>query len=210
MAEDDTVKANQHYVPKFYLKQFATPESINNRNPFIWVLSNNYDHGEPSKKSIKSQSVDKYIYSPEDEIGQRCQKMDGILEHIENDISKFWPILANNNVNFGNVKKMLAIFIASLYLRNIKQLDDMRNSRNDFINAMEFPPENRYRYPSDIIFKVDDKTIKIDKESFNAYLNPAQDITHEMFVNSISSTPKLAKSLGIEFGELLYVRSCCV
>jgi hypothetical protein len=45
---------NQHWVPRFYLRQFATPETREKDAPQIWMFSNQDRDGDERLTNIKN------------------------------------------------------------------------------------------------------------------------------------------------------------
>ena len=64
----------QHWVPRFYLRFFATPETAGGDEPQVWLLSK--DEGDPILANVKKVAAQRYLYSPRDERGSRCYKQD--------------------------------------------------------------------------------------------------------------------------------------
>lgn len=58
----------QHWVPCFYLRHFATPDTKETDNPLVWVFSK--DSGDPFLTSIKIVAAQTYLDSPRNHAGQ--------------------------------------------------------------------------------------------------------------------------------------------
>jgi hypothetical protein len=112
---------NQHWVPQFYLKHFAIPETRQQRYPRIWTFRLN--DGYEKDKKIKNVAASDYLYSPPQPDGTRCFRVDSKVGSLENDIAPFWVMIADGTFNLDGkqgAKKLLSLFIAILHLRNPK------------------------------------------------------------------------------------------
>jgi len=56
-----TLPKQQHWVPRFYLRFFATPETAGGDEPQVWLLSK--DEGGPVLTNIKKVATQRYLYS---------------------------------------------------------------------------------------------------------------------------------------------------
>jgi hypothetical protein len=69
-----TKPKQQHWVPRFYLKYFATPETRETAEPQVWILSK--DEGDPALANVKKVATRRYLYSPRDSNGDRAWHLD--------------------------------------------------------------------------------------------------------------------------------------
>ena len=58
---------NQHWVPTFYLRYFATPETKDKKKPKAYI---SIGKGRSKKEYLKKIATDRYLYSPEDVCGE--------------------------------------------------------------------------------------------------------------------------------------------
>lgn len=179
------IKKHNHWVPRFYLKHFSIRGTENTKNPQVWCFSNK--DGEPFKTSTRQIANKNYLYAPKNKNGTRSQDAEDLLSNIESFISRIWLDLATKKVNFSDVhiKRVLSIFIASLYLRNIKKLDDHIEYKKQFIEAIESFPVDDNGNPmiEEIQFK--NESIVFDPSSFHVFKNDTSDFTQDIFVDSI-------------------------
>jgi hypothetical protein len=56
-----TEPRRHHWVPRFYLKNFAIPETINSKSPKVWALPRR--EGEEKPISITKVGVQKDLYT---------------------------------------------------------------------------------------------------------------------------------------------------
>jgi len=45
---------NQHWVPRFYLRYFATPETRQTKEPKVWIFSKDENDGDESCPNVKN------------------------------------------------------------------------------------------------------------------------------------------------------------
>lgn len=62
---------NQHWVPRFYLRQFATPETRERDEAQIWMFSNQDRDTDECLTNIKNVCCRRHLYSPMNDSGQR-------------------------------------------------------------------------------------------------------------------------------------------
>jgi hypothetical protein len=87
----------QHWVPCFYLRHFATPDTRQSREPKVWVLSKHA--GDPMLTSIRNVAHQRYLYSPQDEVGNRLWEMESKFADYESVMQRVWPELAEGMVD---------------------------------------------------------------------------------------------------------------
>ena len=105
------VPKRQHYVPKFYLKEFSTAETYGLKDK-AQIHIYDIEQEEQDVRNIKTVAYGKYLYSPIDENDDRSSYMEDKLSELENLLSKIWPELANNtNGLSSSYKKGIALFI---------------------------------------------------------------------------------------------------
>ena len=92
-----TLPRRQHWVPRFYLRFFATPETIEGDDPQVWLLSK--DEGDPVLTNVKNVAARRYLYSPKDERGDRVAELENELADYESVVSRICPQLASDFVD---------------------------------------------------------------------------------------------------------------
>lgn len=124
-----TMPKHQHWVPQFYLKQFSTPESFNSTTLKVWVWNKEKNDFLPGPISVRKICGQRYLYTPEDNQGERNWEMEDYLSDQESEAAKVWPKLLSGELDFNNVliRQSLARFITTLHLRNVKVFDAIDN-----------------------------------------------------------------------------------
>lgn len=167
----------QHYIPRFYLKEFATDETYGKKSQEqVHIYDKKTEKTE--LRNIKSIAYKPYLYSPKDSSGYRSLYMEEKLKKIEDVLSLIWNDFSNKFIDLENynTKKVIALFLSSLILRHPKKLQEYDNIReflhNDIVEHN--PPNNQ-----NISFIIDGK----EHSSFNIdeLKNSMSDYARSMF-----------------------------
>src|SRR5262249_4836049 len=80
---------NQHWVPQFYLRHFAVPETRDSNHPKIWAFP--IEEGEEFKPSIRNVAAKRDLYT--------CcgPEIDEKLTDLESMLSRYWHTFANEH-----------------------------------------------------------------------------------------------------------------
>jgi hypothetical protein len=133
-----------HWVPCFYLKYFATPETRETSEPQVWILSK--DEGGPSLVNIKKIAQQRYLYSPKTPDGTRSWEMENDLGKYETVMGTLWPMLATDFVELQDdeaVRKGLALFISLLYLRHPRRLLETEELHGQLVEMFDTAPKDQ-------------------------------------------------------------------
>lgn len=179
MNSREAMPKNQHYVPKFYLNEFATNETYNKENKQIYTYNKINKIYKP--RNTNSVPYKKYIYTPKDTNGNRDSYMEDKLGRLESFLAgTIWKDLANSFIDFNHIqtKKIIALFISHLILRNKSNLERNENIKNFLIQDIikHNPPNNTKcafivngnEYPFDINDEINNlqKETDYDKSMF--------------------------------------------
>ncbi len=110
----------QHWVPKFYLRYFATPETRDKKIAKAWVFSKHETDGDECLKSVRAICGMNYLYTPKDGMGERVWHLENKLDKLEATLGLIWPDLADGFVDINDpaLRKGLSLFVAVMHLRN--------------------------------------------------------------------------------------------
>lgn len=110
---------NQHWVPKSYLRYFATPNSIGTDNPQVICFPKN--EGAEFPTSTRNACGKRYLYSPKDSDGNRIWDLEESLCDVEGMASTIWPVLASDFVDLSDrhLRMAVSLYVATMYYRNI-------------------------------------------------------------------------------------------
>lgn len=140
------IPKNQHYVPRFYLKEFATNETYGkNKKQQVHIYDKEREKTE--LRNITSVATKYYLYSPKDANGNRSRYMEDKLGRIENTISLIWNDFSNKFIDLenNNIKKSVALFLSSLILRHPSNLNTNEDIREFLYKDIlkHNPPNNK-------------------------------------------------------------------
>jgi hypothetical protein len=109
-----------------YLRAFATPDTATDDDPQVWCFHK--ETGDPFKTSVVNVAVGQYLYSPIGDSGQRSFRLERKLSDLEDTVAPVWRDLTDGNVDFSHspTRKILSLFIATLFLRNPQRVEDRR------------------------------------------------------------------------------------
>lgn len=179
-------KKKQHWVPYFYLKNWATNESKNKKYPQGWILSIN--EGEPQKVNLRDFAAKRYLYSPPDKNGVRSFDTEDKLSDYEDIMSKFWPMISSEFYDFSegtSIRKAIALFISLLYLRRPSNIDSFKHMHSKLIEHYEKFPKDKNGNPSVNKLILIGKEYLMETSDYKDYKNLSDIDFNHMFVESI-------------------------
>jgi hypothetical protein len=116
---------NQHFVPRFYLGHFATPETKSTENPRVWASS--FMPGQKFCANTRNLAAEKDLYNYCD------SEVDEKLQGLENFLSRYWHRFEAGDFAMDlTFKRTMALFLASTHLRHPKEFERHRNERMKF------------------------------------------------------------------------------
>jgi len=179
----------QHWVPRFYLKEFSIEESQSKKESQVWIFSK--DEGDPKIVNIKDIAAKRYLYSPQDENGNRSWKMEEELASLEGLMSQIWPTFANGYLDLDNqsYRKIISLFLATLYWRHPKRLPEHEKMQNWFINFCEENiPKDENGKPVACQIATPKGEFTLDPADWDNYSNPTQYDKEKFFVDTIKES----------------------
>lgn len=162
---------NQHWVPRFYLRYFATPETRDTKEPQAWIFSKEDDDGGEILTNTKNICAKRFLYSPKDNGGGRNWILDDKLTNLEDHLSKVWDELANGMVDLSSesVRKALSLFVSIMHLRHPERLEQVKDIHQNIVDLCEGVPETADGIPSIDMLLIDDKEIQFDASDWREY-----------------------------------------
>lgn len=108
----------QHWVPKTYLRAFATPETVGDEDPQVWV----YDIASDREfcTSVTNITLEKHLYT----LGLKQNKPDFVVESTLSRIEgKVKPLLAKMSnggtlIEGSDERNFFSVFLSTLLMRN--------------------------------------------------------------------------------------------
>lgn len=189
---------NQHWVPQFYLRYFATPETQQTKNPQTWIFSKNEEDGDPKLTNIRNICAKRFLYSPLNKDGQREWKLENRLSDLETLLSVIWPTLAEGyaDLSWVPLRKAVSLFVSVLYLRHPNSLTKCIDAHEHLVNQFNQFPKKPDGTPNVAFVAVKGKIQEFDTSDWHEYKNWKKDDHQQFFCDSVQShTGHLAKLL---------------
>jgi len=186
----------QHWVPRFYLRQFAVQPSSSGKEQ-VWIFHRK--HGsEPILTSIENIAVEKYLYSPPDGQGVRDFTMERRLADLESTMAILWPELANGFVDLGSssVRKGIALFLAIQLLRHPTRRDSVMDFRSQVLSLLQDHPRDSEGVPIDAQIQIGHQIVTITKDLWEQIIGGTSQSDTTTWVGLIND-------MAIEFAEIL-------
>lgn len=193
-----TKKKNQHWVPQFYLNAFAIPESKQSKNLQIYALPK---WGGPDPKqfvsSIRNVASKSFLYSPLDDKGNRDYSQEDDNSELESLLSRVWAELQEKCIALvEGHRKGIALFIAHLYLRNIRQQSITKGISERLYAMVAQAFEDKSIDCLDFKMPGHASSFKFTRSEFEATSPRTEDDYKRMFVDRIASdTIVIAKDI---------------
>ena len=181
-------KKNQHWVPRFYLKHFAVPETASDKNPKAWAWCVN--DADSILTGINGLCSSRYLYSPKDKNGVRDWHTEDKLASFESDMSIIWPHFVNEMFDFYRweaVRKSVALFISLLILRHPENLDNTKNIHRNMVSFYDSFPKDDQGNPRISNFEFKGKQIPFDASNFEEYKHATENVLQKLFVDNINN-----------------------
>jgi len=111
---------NQHWVPQFYLRYFATPDTRDTKLPKVWRLDALSETSDTALMAVENVCGKRYLYSPVDPEGNRDWSVESWLDRIETASGDFWPHLTTEMFDLSSpeMREGLSKLLAIMHLRN--------------------------------------------------------------------------------------------
>ena len=142
-------KRRQHWVPRFYLKYFATSETRETTEPQVWILSK--DEGDPLRVNTNKIANQRYLYSPRTRTLEASSSIEDDLAGYESVIGQVWPLLASDFVDLDqdeSLRKGLALFVSLLYLRHPRRLTEVDDIHAQLVAFYDALPKDQHGRPA--------------------------------------------------------------
>lgn len=180
-------KKRNHWIPQAYLRSFAADMD---RRRKIWRLGKTA--GDPELKRIEKVAVDFYLYAPRNRCGDRDYTFEDKLADLENWFADpIWLTLCHDMVDlqWEPLRKMVALMVAVMYLRNPIQLEQTRVLHRQFVEMFSrfptLPDEMEYN----------GKVYPIDPSTWPAYRDATDDDLKRHWIDNVGSAVWLAELL---------------
>jgi hypothetical protein len=178
---------NQHWVPQFYLREFAIPETRATKNPLVWIFSRNEEDGIEKKTNIRNICAKRYLYSPRGDSRERDWLVENRLGDLERVLSGIWHDVAWGYIDLGSdtIRKGLALFIATMHMRQPSNQDDHKWLHAQLVDMCEKAPKNADGIPNIESVTYKNKEYKLDSSGWDSYKSWGNDEHHRFFNQQI-------------------------
>jgi hypothetical protein len=178
---------NQHWVPQFYLREFATPDTRETKQPQVWIFSRHDNDGDEKLTWIRNVCAQRYLYSPKADNGERSWKVDGDLEGVEMLLGQFWREIASGFIDLANetIRKSLSLFIATNHVRHPANIEMVKEIHRQMLQFYETFPKNSEGTPGISSFSVNGKEYQADTSDWHSYRKWDDNDHHHFFVERI-------------------------
>lgn len=180
---------NQHWVPQFYLKHFAIPDSQYSKNPKIWVFSREKGESDPFLVSVRKICAKRYLYSPTSEDGQRYFDLESKLQRMENILSATWPYIAENFVDLSDepIRKGISLFMATLLLRHPSNMEIYEAMHGNLVRLIGSFPKDDRGLPDVGGLEINGEFSPLDNSNWGKYKTWEKNDHHHFFVSMVDS-----------------------
>ncbi|MCK5708032.1 MAG: DUF4238 domain-containing protein [Candidatus Aureabacteria bacterium] len=176
----------QHWVPRFYLKEFSIPETKKTKEPQVWIFSR--FKGDPHKANVKDVAAKRYLYSQKNEEGARCWKTEEKLASLESIIANFWSHIINRDffdLDKEWVRKGISLFVATLMLRHPNKLCGYQALQKQLIGFYDSFPKDDFGRPNISHIETKNKVFELDTSDWFKYQHTTEYDYHKIFINMI-------------------------
>lgn len=162
---------HQHWVPQFYLRYFATPESRQSDQPQLWIFSKEDADGPETLTNVRNVCGKRYLYSPLQPSGERSWELDELLDDLESLLGGVWPALATDFVDLSDLtlRKGLALFLAVMHLRHPDMRRQAEEMHSYLCNVFENGPTLADGTPAVEAISLNGTTHKVDTRDWHEY-----------------------------------------
>ncbi|WP_084512434.1 DUF4238 domain-containing protein [Geothrix fermentans] len=180
---------NQHWVPQFYLRQFATPETRGEEEAQVWTFSRDESDGEEVCTNVRNVCAKRFLYTPLDEYGERDWNFEEKLGDLESLLGQIWPALANGYPDLSEVsmRKGLSLFVAVMSLRNFEKRKEVEGIHQRLVEAFSALPIGPDGIPSIHTLVADGKSYEFDPSGWKEYREWGKKEHDRFFVEAIQS-----------------------
>lgn len=189
---------HQHWVPQFYLRYFATPESRDSKTPQVWIFSKNPGDGEEEITSVRNVCGKRYLYSPKQLDGSRNWALDDKLNDVEALLGEVWPALATGFVDLSDehIRKALSLFVSITHMRHPDMRDALEAIHGNLVEFYEAGPLHSDGTPMIESVKYKGKSYGFDTHDWHVYKNHDKDGHDRAFAEAVQSeTGRMAEHL---------------
>jgi hypothetical protein len=189
----------QHWVSRFYLRYFSTPETRNDENPEVWVCFTDKVQLRSYTAGIRRVAAEKFLYSPKLRDGTRDFSVEAQLGELESVLAPVWRHLAIGAVNLGKerrLKELLALFVATQMIRVPDHLKRVEAMYKKMVAVLDTFPKDEKGCPDIKSLPHQGSDLHFDNSGWQDFRNADKAEIQRMFSRQIASnTHPLAEAL---------------
>ena len=196
--KDRSRSKHQQWVPQFYLRYFATPESRETKVPQVWIFSKHDHDGDEQLTHVRNVCGKRYLYTPVDTDGQRRWDLDDRLGDVETLLAQIWPELAEGYVSLDDdsIRKGLSLFVALMHLRNPAVREEIERIHARVVAFYEAAPRKADGTPDVKEVEINGQVREFDLSGWHDYRSWGRDDHDRFFAHIVQSeTGRIAKIL---------------
>lgn len=189
---------HQHWVPQFYLRYFATPESRDTKTPQVWIFSKQPEDGDEELTSVRNVCGKRYLYAPKQQDGSRSWALDDRLNDIEALLGQVWPTLATDFIDLGDqhIRMALSLFISIMHMRNPDNRRAVEDIHRELVDFYSTGPLSAEGTPLVESIEIKGQTHEFDPSDWHVYRDHGKDGHDRAFADMVQSeTGLMAKHL---------------
>jgi hypothetical protein len=162
---------NQHWVPKFYLRYFATQQTRETDSPQVWIFSKRDEDGDEKLTHVRNVCAKRFLYTPFQQDGSRSWDLENRLGEVETLLGSRWPEFAEGYVELGDedVRKGLSLFVAIMHLRNPAVREQVERMHQSILDSFKDAPLRPDGNPDVEEVDINGKVHAIDTHGWQAY-----------------------------------------
>ena len=180
---------HQHWVPQFYLKYFATPNSLTADLPQVWIFSKEHDGPPEALTSVRNVCGKRYLYSPVQANGERSWDLDEQLDDLESVLGRIWPAVATDFVDLSDItlRKAMALFVSTLHLRHPDMRKQVEKIHGELCTLYDAAPKRDDGRPAVEVININGRTHSLDVSDWHSYQNWTKDDHDRAFAKTLRS-----------------------
>lgn len=125
----------QHYVPQCYLREFADPKSLLNKEPFIWIFDKNGKNKRKDKVKNVLASNDLYTIKIK---GQKNYSIEETLANLEGKYAEVFRTKIKNKLPLSEEDHIiLCAFVSVMLQRTLRHKNSVEMFYNELIDRTE-------------------------------------------------------------------------
>jgi hypothetical protein len=174
----------QHWIPKLYLRGFAIHDTPG-AEARIWAFPRN--EGDPFVVSVSKICAQSFLYSPKDAQGRRSDHVEQRLAKLEATLGLIWPRVTTGYLSLDDehVRRILALVIATLYLRNPQRRVEQRQVHSNLVKCFAGLPTDEQGNPKVAEVEIGGRHIALDTSDWQRFSRQDEDGLHELFASRI-------------------------